>query len=360
MPVLSSVRAAAPLSAALVGLLLTGCIGQQEPPPPIVEPSEDEGVLEDEDPLVEQGASGQPDEPDGSPGEQPPVAPTIEVPTLDAQCVVEPSAPQVETVTYSVPSDWQVEGSCEFIDPDLEEQADGATESGADIVIADSDARYVDVVATGPGIADVTTWRGARAGYQASRRTGTATGEAANPQGLPLLLWAHDLDAGADDADGGVFTITTSSDDEQVQAVADAIAETVVLLPPADVQAENNAPESLAVVQVDQGTDPYAVTFDGDCFALRPGGPDEGRADQECGLEPTADPIVARILGEDVLVGFAPGVSIAVQSDELSPPYGLTLNVEGDSVFAFRVAELPTELTAIGPAGEELVTVPVP
>lgn len=344
---------------AVSGLLLVGCAVEEDVDDDIAEP-EPTGMLEDPDPLEDQPDGGVTSPSPGtgeSPGEQPPVVGTIDVPDLDARCSLEPSTPQVERITYSVPSSWQVDGSCQVLDPELDELPQD-TESDAAVLVTTAAAGYGEASSPGTAITDVTTWLGARAGYQALRRDATSTGEAAIPEGQPILTWMVDLDVGVDE-DGGILTLTTTSEDDRVRALVDAIAETVVIQPPADRQAENTAPESLAVVRTEGGGTPFSVTYDGDCFALRPDGAEGERTDQECDLDPTEAPIVARVLGDDVLVGYAPATSIGVQSDELDPPYGLAANIEGGTVFAFPVSELPTELTAIGKGGEELVTEPV-
>ena len=341
------------------GLVLTGCSQPAEVEEPIAEP-EPTGMLEDPDPLEEEqgGDSASPSPADDQTTVDEPIVGTTDIPDLAEQCFIEPATPQVERVTYTVPSSWQVEGSCEILDPELEQLPTG-TETDAAIVIDNTPVAYGEVVQPGESLDDVTAWLGARAGYQAQRQVGTSTGAAQLPEGTPVLSWMFDLDVGADD-EGGTFTISTTTQDEQVRAVADAIAETVVIQPPADRQADNSAPESLAVILVEAGDRPFAVTFDGDCFALRPGGAEEGRSDQECDLDPTEAPIVARVLGGDVVVGHAPAASIAVQADGLEPPYGIAANVEGGTVFAFRVDEVPEELTALGKGGEALITTPVP
>ena len=328
------------------GLVLAGCAAGEEDFQGIAEPEPDAT------------GQGDPDLLDGQQGDDgaaaSPITGTIDVPVLDAQCFLEPSTPQVERVTYSVPSSWQVDGSCQVLDPELESLPQGA-ENEAAVLIATAVAGYGEVSTPGDELREVTTWRGARAGYQALRRTGTSAGGAAIPEGQPVLTWMFDLDVG-DDEDGGILTLDTTSGEERVRAVVDAIAQTVVIQPPADRQAENTAPEELAVVRTESGDAPYSVTFDGDCFALRPSSAEGERTDLECDLDPSQAPIVAGVLGEDVVVGYAPATSIAVQSSELEPPFGLTANVEDDTVFAFRVSQPPTELTALGRGGEELVT----
>lgn len=340
----------APLVALAVGgLLLTGCSEPEEFDEDIVEPEPTD--VSDQD-LLEEGEEA------ASPPADEPIAGTHDVPDLDAQCFAEPAAPQVERVTYSVPASWQVEGSCEVLDPDLERLPTG-TEAQPAIVVETNTMAYGQVVKPGDSLTDVTHWVGARAGYQAQRQVGVATGTGELAEGTPVLSWMFDLDVGEDD-EGGTFTITSTAEDEQVRAVADAIADTVVIQPPAERQADNSAPETLAVVLVETGERPFAVTFDGNCFVLRSGGTEGERTAQECGLDPAEGPIVAGVLGDDVLIGYAPPASMAVQADALEPPYGLTLNTEGATVFAFRIDELPERLTALGDGGEELITTALP
>lgn len=346
MSLMTSRTASTAVVALSVGaLLLAGCTQPDE-----FGGVEDTNPLQDEDP--------DPD-PDPSPTDIPeaPFVGTIDVPDLDATCFLEPSTPQVERVTYAVPSSWQVDGSCQVLDPELEELPQG-TESDAAVLVTTAAAGYGEVSSPGNELRDVTTWLGARAGFQALRRTGISTGEAAFAEGQPVLTWMFDLDIGEDE-DGGVFTLNATSGDDVVRAVTDAIAETVVIQPPAERVEEDEVSESLAVVRTEGGNAPFSVTFDGDCFALRPGGAEGEPLDESCALDPTDAPIVARVLGGDVLVGYAPATAVAVQSDDLDPPYGLAANVEGGTVFAFRIDELPADLTAIGRGGEELVTVPV-
>lgn len=352
MPQPSVLRTSAAIMA-VAGLVLTGCT-PDETEEVLVPPTEDDVVLEDDGPLAEDGTATQAD---GATDDLPPLASSIEVPSLDASCVLDAPAPEVDRVTYNVPSSWQVAGSCGVLDPEMEELPADGTESGAGVVVSVDPVPFEDVTSPDSAVTDLTSWLGARSGFLAARSTATSTGEGQVPERSPVLTWAFDLTPEPEQE--GTLSIFTNADDERVRAVADAIAQTVVIQPPADRQADNSAPESLAVVRVETGDTPYAVTFDGDCFTLREGGAESGRTDLECDLDPEAGTIVTGILGEDVLVGYAPATSIAVQSDDLAPPYALTANVEDDSVFAFRVDEIPAELTAIGPAGAELVTAPV-
>jgi hypothetical protein len=290
-----------------------------------------------------------------------PVTPTVDTPDLDAQCTVEPDAGDVATIRYAVPSAWKVEDRCDVLDPDKEELPE-QTEVVAAIFVNTSQAPYTEVNEESPASTDLTTWLGARAGYQAARTTSVSTGEALSPEGQPNTTWSFDLDAGTDDQ-GGVFTLMTGGVDgdayDLAQATVDAIAQTVVLQPAAG-DMPTGAGSDIAVVRTEGGGAPYTVTYDGDCFALRPGGPTDEPTDELCELDPTAGPLVAGVLGGDVVVGYAPATSIAVEGTDVPPPYGLVANIEGGTVFAFRAAQLPSELTAVGPGGEELLTVPAP
>lgn len=293
-----------------------------------------------------------------------PVTPAVDTPDLDAQCTVEPEGGDVATVRYVVPSAWKVEDRCDILDPAKEELPE-QTETEAAIFVNTSQVSYAEAHEDSPASTDVTTWLGARAGYQAARTTSVSTGEALSPEGQPNTTWSFDLDAGTDEQ-GGVFTLTTGGVDgeayELAQATLDAIAQTVVLQPAAADMPPGPGSDAgaFAVVRTEGGGAPYTVTYDGDCFALRPGGPTDDPTDELCDLDPTAGPLVAGTLGDDVIVGHAPATSIAVEGTDVPPPYGLTANVEGGSVFAFRATQSPSRLTAIGPGGEELLTVPAP
>lgn len=287
------------------------------------------------------------------------MTPAVDTPELDAQCTVEPEGGDVGTVRYAVPTAWKVEDRCDILDPDRDELPE-QTEAEAAIFADTSEASYEQVHEDGSASTDVITWLGARAGYQAARTTSVSTGEALHPEGQPNTTWSFDLDAGTDEQ-GGVFRLTTGAVEgdayDLAQATVDAIAQTVVLQPAAGDMATGPGSD-IAVVRTEGGGTPYTVTYDGDCFALRPGGPTDDPTDELCELDPTAGQLVAGTLGERVVVGYAPAVAVAVEGSDTPPPYGLTASIEGGTVFAFRTEQAPSELTAVGFGGEELFTAP--
>lgn len=297
-------------------------------------------------PLSSPSSSASPT-PGRSASDPPPQPASVDLPPLDAECVLEPPQPEARTIRYVVPSSWQVEGSCELLDPTVEELPD-STEPGVAVVVDVSDAAYGDVLEPGRSLTATTRWVGARANLPSARVAGEHTGEGLRPAGTPSLSWAVDLDAGSDDP-GGVLLISTAASTraghDLAVAVADSIAQTVVVRPPAEGPTTSPDERGFAITRVEDGPDPYAVTYDGDCFALRPGGPTHDVADEVCGLDPTADEVVSALLGEDVLVGYASPLAVTVSTPALGGPYGITTPVEGSSLFAFRVDadRLPTD-----------------
>lgn len=345
-------RTFAPLLLA-VGLVVAGCTSAPDPgdsAPSTPTPDPTTTVPQTPGPSPTDGLEATP--------EPVPVTPAVETPELDDQCTVEPGAGDVATIRYAVPSGWKVEGRCDVLDPEKSELPE-QTETEAAIFVSTSEVSYAEVHEQRPASTDVTTWLGGRAGYQTARTTSVSTGEALSPEGQPNTTWSFDLDAGTDEQ-GGVFTLTTGGIDgdayDLAQATVDAIAQTVVLQPAAGDMATGS---DIAVVRTEGGGAPYTVTFDGDCFALRPGGPSDAPTEELCELDPTAGPLVAGMLGEDVIVGHAPAAAIAVEGTNAGP-HGLTTSIEGGSVFALRTDQAPSELTAIGPGGEELLSVPAP
>lgn len=283
--------------------------------------------------------------------------PAVEVPELDARCTLEPEQPQVDTVQYAVPSAWQVDGSCDVLDPDLDELPE-AQEVEAALFVSASDVSFEDVAGGGPASEDVVTWLGARAGLQLVRQTSVSTGAAMRPEGQPATSYALDLDPGTDE-DGGVVTWSTGPVEGEAydlaKATLDAIAGTVVVQP----AAADEAQEGFSVVRVEGGGTPFAVTYDGECFALHAGAPDGDSTSELCDLDPQAGGLVAGVLGGDVLVGHAPATAIGVEAVGGDPPHGLTASIEGSSVFAVPVDQVPEEVRAVGRGGAELVTAPV-
>lgn len=310
------------------------------------------------------GTDGSPtpaDDPTPTPADEAtPILASIDTPELDSQCVLEPQLEQVDTIRYAVPAAWRVEDRCDILDPDLEELPQ-QTEVDAAIFVGVADVAFSRTRGPSPTRRDTTTWLGSRAGFQAVRETYVGTGAAMSEDGDPGTSWSYDLDAGTDEQ-GGVLTLRTGdvepTDDQFVQATLDTIAQTVVIEPAAQATGSGPGQVEFTVLRVEGGGTPYAVTYDGDCFAYRPGGPTDEVADEVCDLDPTAGHVVAAQLG-DTVVGYAPPTTIAVQSDEIRPPYGLATSIEGGTVFAVPAADLPPTLTAVGPGGEELVTADV-
>lgn len=348
--------------AATVGLVLTACTGESgedqsaapDQPTPVASPSPD-GTTS---PTTSPPAPSPPDE-ETTPG---PLL-TVETPDLDHRCEVEPERlPEIERISYAVPSAWRVEGRCDVLDPDLEELPD-STEVDAAIFVNISGGDFERTTEDSPAQRDVTTWLGAHAGFPAVRSTYVGTGEALSEDGQPGTSWSYDLDPGGDDQ-GGILTLSTSDAGDgaaytRTQATLDAIAQTLVIQPPASQPASSPGDTEFSVLRVEGGGTPMTVGHDGDCFTLRPGGPGDAVTDRLCDLDPLAGDLVAGMLGEDVVAGYASPLAVAVQSDSVTPPYGLTSAIEGSSVFAFEVDRAPEELTAVGPGGEVLHTAPL-
>lgn len=347
-------RTFAPLLLA-VGLVVAGCTSAPDPgASPASTPTPDPTTTAPQTP-----APSPTDGLEATP-EPTPVTPAVETPALDDQCTVEPGTGDVATIRYAVPSAWKVEGRCDVLDPEKSELPE-QTETEAAIFVSTSEVSYAEVHEDSPGSTDVTTWLGARAGYQTARTTSVSTGEALSPEGEPSTAWSFDLDAGTDEQ-GGVFRLMTGGVDGEAydlaQATLDAIAQTVVLQPAAG-DMPTGPGSNLAVVRTEGGGAPYTVTYDGDCFALRPGGPSDDPTEELCELDPTAGPLVVGMLGQDVIVGYAPAAAIAVEGPDTGP-HALTAGIEGGSVFALRTEQPPADLTAVGPGGEQLLTVPAP
>ncbi len=349
--------------ATTIGLALAGCTGAGTNE---ASGGNDETVAEPATPAAA-SPSVRGDEPTraASPStEATPVAASIETPELDTRCVIEPAQlDEIAAVRYAVPADWKVDDRCDVLDPDLEELPD-STEVDAAIFVNVSAGDFDQNDEQSPAQRDVTTWLGARAGFPAVRATWVGTGEAMSEEGRPGTTWTYDLAPGADDrGDGGILTLSTSAVDGEdeytlAQATLDAIAQTVVIEPPAESPASRPGETDVTVLHTELGGSPFAVTYDGDCFSYRPGGPSHEASDEVCDLDPTAGAVVAAQVG-DAVVGHAPPATIAVRSDGSAPPHGLAAAIEGGTVFALPAAELPASLTAIGPGGEELVTADV-
>lgn len=282
-----------------------------------------------------------------------PITPTMQTPDLDERCTVEVDLLGIDEVSYAVPSDWKVDGGCAILDPELDELPQ-QTEVEAAIFVSVNDASFRQV--TAPGGPDETqeVWLGARAGYQASRATAVSTGEALRPEGWPTTSYLVNLGPGTDD--GGVLTMSTGVGEDdgyaRARAALDVIADTLTITPAAD----DETSDGFTVLRVQGGGTAYAVTFDGDCFHYRPGNPSDDPTAELCDVDPQDGVIVAGELEDSTLVGYAPPAAIGVEGDTNDTVHALTASVEGGSVFALTTAEMPSELTAVGPGGEELVT----
>lgn len=361
--------------AATVGLVLTACSSDavdddvaapeetaSAPATPDDEttstPSEDDTPSDGASPSDGTSPSGDDAPSDGST----PILASYETPELDAECVLEPEQfEEVTAIRYAVPSDWRVEGRCDILDPDLEELPD-QTEVDAAMFVSVANVEFGVTRESQEASRDRTSWLGARANFQAVRDTYVGTGAAQSEDGQPGTSWVYDLDAGTDEQ-GGVLTMSTGDvegEDEYrlAQATLDTIAQTVVIEPPAESADSSPGATEFAILRTEGGGTPFAVTYDGNCFAFRPGGPTNEASDELCDLEPTDGDIVAGQVG-DTVVGYAPPTTIAVQSDDVSQPYGLATSIEGGTVFALPTDEVPSTLTAIGPGGEELITADV-
>ncbi len=348
--------------AATAGLLLTACSpgttddevaapDETVTPSATVTPGASPSETADDDPSAPSPSATPSDE-------ATPIIPTVETPTLDTQCVIEPDQlEQVARIRYAVPSSWKVEGRCDILDPDLEELPD-QTEVEAAVFVSTSGVSYREAAAPGGAREVQRVWLGARAGYQASRSTAVSTGEAASPEGQPSTSYLVDLDAGADEH-GGVLTLSTGVAEGEgydlAKAALDAIATTVVVEPPA----EDAAADGFAVLRSEGGGTPFSVTYDGACFRLRPGAPADDASDELCDLDPREGAIVTGMLGDDTVVGYAPPLAIAVEGAADTTVNALTASIEGGTVFALRAVDVPRQLVAIGPGGEELVTAEV-
>lgn len=355
--------------AATVGLVLTACssdpadddVAAPEETASVSATPDDDATSTTSDEDSPSGDSS-PSSDEAPSDESTPILASYETPELDAECVLEPEQfEQVTAIRYAVPSDWKVEDRCDILDPDLEELPED-TEVDAAIFVSVADVDFGLTRESQEASRDRTSWLGARANLQAVRDTYVGTGAAQSEDGQPGTSWVYDLDAGTDE-EGGVLTLATGDvegEDEYrlAQATLDTIAQTVVIEPQTEIGDGSPGATGFAVLRTEGGGTPYAVTYDGDCFAFRPGGPTDDASDELCDLEPTSADMVAGQVG-DTVVGYAPPTTIAVQSDDLSQPYGLATSIEGGTVFALPADQVPSTLTAIGPGGEELVTVDV-
>ena len=305
-------------------------------------------------PTSDSAPSSAPD--DGSAVAPDPDGPSLaapRTPPLDSRCVVEVDVGDVDRIAYAVPAEWQVDDRCDLLDPT---GGRSPSESEAEVAVtADvTEVAFPTTVEPGPATTDEVDALGARSNRQVLRRASVSTGAAASPDGQPTTAWFFDLDAGTDEA-GGTFVLSTARATGETYDLArtmvDEIAGTVVIDPPAPVDAPSGD-GSFAVLRTEGGGTPVTVTHDDGCFSLRPGGPTDEVTEQLCDLDPVGDdPIVAADLG-GFTVGFAPPATTLVEGDE--QPGGLATSIEGGSVFAIPTADLPTQLTAIGPGDEPL------
>lgn len=277
-----------------------------------------------------------------------------EVPDLSTRCTAEPDADTelaVEHVEYAVPEDWQVDGSCEFLDPALdglgpETQPDTAL--GIRIEPVD-----FATAAAGDELERVRRWIGARSGYQAVRLSGESSGEGLRPAGEPTVRWLVDLDPGTDDAGGTLVLAAHPSDGADLELAAEAvdrIAQTVRVVPAA-------TSGTAVVTRAEGGGQPWTVThgLDDGCLRLRAGGPDGDVQDEACDLPaPDEGPSGAVLTDGDVRVvaGLAPATAVRVETDADATLAGsITTAVEGASLFAHPAPQVPVEVTAVDAAG---------
>ena len=281
------------------------------------------------------------------------------VPAMSGTCELDATdAPGVDAITYAVPDGWQVEeGTCEFLDPELDELAQG-TEPDAAIHIDVTDADFRDVSST-ESIDGEIRWTGARSGYQAVRIRGGAAGQGIRPEGEAVQLVLVDLDPGTDERGGTLVMSAGPSSgagfDLAAQAL-DRIAQTVRITP--------NATDAMPIVvtRAEGGGTPFAVTYDTveGCFRLHAGSPSDDVVDESCDVSFGGDEIAGTILtsgDQQVVAGLAPALAAVVESDAASAPYGgITTPTEGGSLFAYDAIRTPLDVRADDAAGNELAS----
>ena len=345
-----------PLALVAAGALaLTACSGDDAEPGP----TDTETVTATETETVTPSPTGT-DTTSPSPTSTPTSTSTeAGVPNLSGTCELDTSAaPTVEAITYAVPEGWQVEeGNCRFLDPELEQLAEG-TEPGAAISIDVSDADFRDVSDT-PSIDGEIRWMGARSGYQAVRIRGGAAGQGIRPEGEAVQLVLVDLDAGTDEQGGTLVMSAGPSDGASFELAAEALDRIVQTLRVQPVATEQDA---IVVARSEGGGTPFAVTFEPDegCFRLHAGGPTDDAVDESCDLSFDGAEIAGTILesGEQqVVAGIAPALATVVESDAATAPYGgITTPVEGGSLFAYDAIRTPLDVRADDVAGNELAS----
>ena len=276
------------------------------------------------------------------------------VPDLSARCTAEPDADSglaIEQVEYAVPEGWQVDGSCEFLDPALDELA-SETQPDTALGIRVEPVDFA-TAAAGDELDRVRRWIGARSGHQAVRLAGESSGEGLRPAGEPTVRWLVDLDPGSDDAGGTLVLSAHPSGGADLALAAEAvdrIAQTVRVVPAAD-------PDAVVVTRVEGGGQPWTVTHgpDDGCLRLRAGGPDDEVQDEACDVSaPDDGPSGAVLTDGDVRVvaGLAPATAVRVETDADATLAGsVTTAVEGASLDAHPAPQAPVEVTAVDAAG---------
>lgn len=276
------------------------------------------------------------------------------VPDLSARCTAEPDADSglaIEQVEYAVPEGWQVDGSCEFLDPHLDELA-SATQPDTALGIRIEPVDFA-TAAAGDELDRARRWLGARSGHQTVRMAGESTGQGLHPAGEPTVRWLVDLDAGTDETGGTLVLSAHPSDGADLALAAEAvdrIAQTVRVVPAAD-------PDAVVVTRVEGGGQPWTVTHgpDDGCLRLRAGGPDGEVQDEVCDVSAPADGPTGAVLTDGdvrVVAGLAPATAVRVETDADATLAGsVTTAIEGASLYAHPAPQVPVEVTAVDATG---------
>lgn len=276
-------------------------------------------------------------------------------PALDSQCTLEPDAGDVPRVRYAVPAEWRADGRCDVLDPEVDDLPE---DQGVEAAV------FVDVVrgsfdrltAGDEATRDRVVHLGARADRRTARIAAVTTGVGLHEAGRPVLSWYVDLGGTGDGA--RTLVMSTGVGEEEFATAAtmlDRVAGSVVTEPAADLAIGDGA---YAVLRTVRDAVPTSVTYDGACFALHVD-TDADPTATSCDVDPTTGPVATTMLGDGVLVGHAPGGTVAVEPVDGVAPFGLATSIEGGAVFAVPVTSEPERLRLLAPGGAELATVPV-
>lgn len=277
-----------------------------------------------------------------------------DLPDLNATC--EHAAPGGKTATVAVPSSWQVDGSCEFLDASLDTLPDG-TEPPAAIGVRVADMPFAQVADM--GTLDVTgRHAGSVAGHQMLRVVGAATGQGLYPEGTSRVVWAIELGSGTDGASSTLLLSARGTDGtglDEAAAVVDRMARSTVVDPPlVDVDGQ-------VVARTAGGGQPVTAVFDpaDGCFRLYAGDPDGAPDDEQCDtVAPdamTLEPVTLSAGDVTVLAGLAPARTARVDVDH-DAPGAVSSSFEGGEVFAAVVDDPDVELQAVDVFGRMLAT----